>query len=241
MAATSEQMVMPTGQHSITSASSHETPLGSTTAATKALTHNKTHSLSGTSIRSSKSEHRPSFSITLPPSCSRSSHLTSHSLVFNTLAGPDDDNDSTAGFEEALALQQEGNGASDNSGSQYHARLQTLDPPVRRRSVQFIPGMCIVTISLTSLPLFDLEHGMGERLVHHAPHLFVPSLTYRHPPLWALHCIEKHSSKIHSPSSSFYCSPLLSSSSPSPPPFYLSHLASHFPHPPSLPMRNRRG
>ncbi|KAG0371512.1 hypothetical protein BGX24_001569 [Mortierella sp. AD032] len=139
MAATSEQMVMPTGQHSITSASSHEAPLGSTTAA-KALTHNKTHSLSGTSIRSSKSEHRPSFSITLPPSCSRSSHLTSHSLVFNTLAGPEDDNDSTAGFEEALALQQQGNGASDNSGSQYYARLQTLDPPVRRRSVQFIPG-----------------------------------------------------------------------------------------------------
>ncbi|KAF9912828.1 hypothetical protein EC991_008694 [Linnemannia zychae] len=140
MAATSEQMVMPTNQnlkhtstsHSITSASSND---DATTAATKAvLTHNKTHSLSGTSIRS---ERRPSFSITLPPSCSRSSHLGSHSLVFNTPAGPEDDNDSTAGFEEALALTQEANGASDNSN---HAGLQPLDPPVRRRSVQFIPG-----------------------------------------------------------------------------------------------------
>ncbi|KAF9132021.1 hypothetical protein BGW39_000952 [Mortierella sp. 14UC] len=145
MAATSEQMVMPSSQdlkhtlttHTIKSASSHDDPTTTTTTNTTTktpITHNKAHSLSGTSIRS---ERRPSFSITLPPSCSRSSHLASRSLVFNTLAGPDDDNDSTAGFEEALALQQEANGASDNSN---HKGLQPLDPPVRRRSIQFISG-----------------------------------------------------------------------------------------------------
>ncbi|KAF8943606.1 hypothetical protein BGZ47_005251 [Haplosporangium gracile] len=135
MAAASEQMVLPADQdhqHTATSPSIH-----SISSAEK-LTHKKTNSLSTTSIQSSSSstkERRPSFSITLPPSCSKSSHLTSHSLVFNRLAGPDDDNDSTAGFEEALALQQEGNESNN------HAELRTKDePPVRRRSIQFIPG-----------------------------------------------------------------------------------------------------
>ncbi|KAF9148046.1 hypothetical protein BG015_010249 [Linnemannia schmuckeri] len=135
MAAASEQMVLPTDQDV-----QHTTPSPSIRSITSAakMTHKKTNSLSTTTLRSSSSstkERRPSFSITLPPSCSKSSHLTSHSLVFNTLAGPDDDNDSTAGFEEALALQQEGN--ESNS----HAGLQPKDePPVRRRSIQFIPG-----------------------------------------------------------------------------------------------------
>ncbi|KAG0279502.1 hypothetical protein BGZ97_009567, partial [Linnemannia gamsii] len=137
MAATSEQMVLPNDQdlkRSITAAAPAP--------ATK-LTHNKTNSLSTSSIRSSASskERRPSFSITLPSSCSRSSQLTNNSLVFNTLAGPDDDNDSTAGFEEALALQQQQESNEGGGGGNNHAAgLQSLDqPPVRRRSIQFIP------------------------------------------------------------------------------------------------------
>ncbi|KAF9323787.1 hypothetical protein BGZ91_003348 [Linnemannia elongata] len=136
MAATSEQMVMPTTNQD----PQHSTPHSIASAAK--LTHNKTNSLSTTSIRSSNSstkERRPSFTIKLPPSCSRSSHLTSHSLVFNTLAGPDDDNDSTAGFEEALALQQQEGNESNNHGA---VGLQPMDDelPVRRSSVQFLPG-----------------------------------------------------------------------------------------------------
>ncbi|KAG0214187.1 hypothetical protein BGX33_002378 [Mortierella sp. NVP41] len=129
-----QELKHSTAAHSITSTSSRTS--GTTTPSTVGMTepHNRTNSLGGSSIRS---ERRPSFSITLPPSCSRSSHLASNSLVFNTLAGPDDNNDSTAGFEEALALQQEANGGHDNSGN---AGLRPLDVPVRRRSVQFIPG-----------------------------------------------------------------------------------------------------
>ncbi|KAF9545638.1 hypothetical protein EC957_010619 [Mortierella hygrophila] len=135
MATTSGQTVMPTTNKDL----QHTTPHSITSAAK--LTDNETNSLSTTSIRTSTpstKERRPPFSITLPPSCSRSSHLTSHSLVFNTIAGPGDDNDSTAGFEEALALQQEGN-ESNNHGA---VGLQPMDDglPVRRRSVQFIPG-----------------------------------------------------------------------------------------------------
>jgi hypothetical protein len=65
---------------------------------------------------------RPSFSITLPPSRSRSSQLggASTSGTLNHLAGANEDVESTAGFEEALQ--------------------EELEPPIRRRSVQFIPG-----------------------------------------------------------------------------------------------------
>ncbi|KAG0287492.1 hypothetical protein BGZ96_008579 [Linnemannia gamsii] len=133
MAATSEQVFMPIDQdlkHSITTVAP--------ASATK-LTHNKTNSMSTSSIRSSSKERGSPFSITLPSSCSRSSQLN-HSLVFNTLAGPDDDNDSTAGFEEALALQQQQE--SNEGGSNNHeVGLQPSDqPPVRRRSIQFVPG-----------------------------------------------------------------------------------------------------
>ncbi|KAF9921099.1 hypothetical protein FBU30_008907 [Linnemannia zychae] len=144
MAATSEQMVTvacsqdldrTTSTHSLTSTPSHTTISGSLAPESTHFKHRKTNSLNGTSVRSS-SERRPSFSITLPSSCSKSSHLTNNSTVFNTLAGPEDDNDSTAGFEEALALQQEANGTSGDNSSGFGA----LDPPARRRGVKFASG-----------------------------------------------------------------------------------------------------
>ncbi|KAF9573641.1 hypothetical protein EC968_008278 [Mortierella alpina] len=97
--------------------------------------------------KSVKSERRPSFSITLPPSSSRNSQLSSKSLVFNTIAGPDADNDSTAGFEDALAMREaaaEAEAAAAAGVNQTignHPGFNGLSPPVRRRSVQFIPGM----------------------------------------------------------------------------------------------------
>ncbi|KAI9239291.1 hypothetical protein MVEG_10248 [Podila verticillata NRRL 6337] len=76
------------------------------------------------SMRKSSSDRRPSFSITLPPSCSRS-HIASKSAILNESDLTLDNNGSTAGFEEALL--------SSNSS-------QSLEPPGRRRSVQFIPA-----------------------------------------------------------------------------------------------------
>ncbi|KAG0045760.1 hypothetical protein BGZ83_009012 [Gryganskiella cystojenkinii] len=82
--------------------------------------------------KSFRPERRPSFSITLPPSRSRSSQLGSAtagktSTTLNSLTGRDEDGESTTGFEEALQ-------EADNEA------LRSLEPPVRRKSIQFIPG-----------------------------------------------------------------------------------------------------
>ncbi|KAF9192935.1 hypothetical protein BGZ50_008072 [Haplosporangium sp. Z 11] len=91
--------------------------------------------------RSVRSERRPSFSITLPPSYSRSSQLSGKSINFNTTVSGLDGNggDSTAGSEGAGANQSIPNN-SYSSISNSNKALENLEPPVRRCSVHFIPG-----------------------------------------------------------------------------------------------------
>ncbi|KAG9323911.1 hypothetical protein KVV02_006277 [Mortierella alpina] len=150
MAAISEEFVISQDQGLKKSSSAGSTLSFSNGTILDKRSHPHPHH-SGSSGKSSptksvKSERRPSFSITLPPSFSRNSHLSSKSLVFNTIAGPDDDNDSTAGFEDALAMREAASeaeaaaAAGINQNISNHPGFNGLSPPMRRRSVQFIPG-----------------------------------------------------------------------------------------------------
>ncbi|GJJ68869.1 hypothetical protein EMPS_01215 [Entomortierella parvispora] len=81
------------------------------------------------STKSVRSEHRPSFSITLPASFSKSQQFQARVMTdfSDAFTNADGEVESTAGFEEAL------NG-TDNR------HLHGTEPHVRRKSVQFIPG-----------------------------------------------------------------------------------------------------
>ncbi|KAF9952050.1 hypothetical protein BGZ72_006562 [Mortierella alpina] len=146
MAAISEEFVIPKDQGLKKSSSAGSTLSFANGTILDKQSHHSRGSGKSSPTKSVKSERRPSFSITLPPSFSRNSQLSSKSLVFNTIAGPDDDNDSTAGFEDALAMREAASeaeaaaAAGINQNISNHPGFNGLSPPVRRRSVQFIPG-----------------------------------------------------------------------------------------------------